>query len=186
MRCYVEKPHTVDGWKGFLNDPFLDGSFEINQGLRMVRQLFVEITDMGLPVATELLSTLSPLYLTELVSVSVIGSQTAESSVHRELASSVQCPVGFVDRSGSDLRVVIEAMKAASTEHHYLSVTPEGRASIAWTPGNDDCFVILQGYQLSADDSGVCNAHIIQQLQKERKHPVVVVDCSQSEPLQVL
>jgi 3-deoxy-7-phosphoheptulonate synthase len=117
--------HTIDGWKGFLNDPFLDGSFEISLGLRLVRQLFVEITDMGLPVATELLSTLSPLYLTELGSVCFIGSQTAESSVHRELASRVQCPVGFVNRSRPDPRVIIEVAKAVSTEHNYLSVTPE-------------------------------------------------------------
>ncbi|KAJ8112225.1 hypothetical protein OPT61_g5365 [Boeremia exigua] len=179
MRCYVDKPRAASGWSGLLNDPLLDGSFEINQGLRLARQLFVDITQMGLPVATELLGALSQLYFTDLVSVNLMETRMAESPLHRELASSVQFPVGFITKSAGELGPAVDAMAVASSEHHYISATPEGRAAIAWTPGNDDCFVILQGDL----PNGACGEHLISstidKLLHAQKSPVAVVDVSQ-------
>jgi 3-deoxy-7-phosphoheptulonate synthase len=163
MHCYVEEPHTVRGWKGLINDPHLDESFDINNGLRLVRQLFVEITDMGLPLATELVGALSPLYLAELLSISAIGP----SSLHRELASSVPFPVGFRATENGTLQAATDAITVASTEHHFISVTPEGRTAIAWTRGNENCFVIV-GRCLSSSEL----------MRQTKEKTVVMVDSS--------
>ncbi|KAL5119258.1 3-deoxy-7-phosphoheptulonate synthase [Pleosporales sp. CAS-2024a] len=176
MRCFIDQPHMENGWRGFLNDPRMNGSFEINEGLRLTRQLFVDITAMGLPVATELLNALPSLYFADLVSAGAIGARTAESQRHRELASSVQFPVGFTNSSSGDISITIDAIQAASTEHHYISATPEGRTAIAWTRGNDDCFVMLQGnhYEFLVSTA-------VERLKEEQKSAVVIVDCSQDD-----
>lgn len=121
MRTYLEKPRTTVGWKGLLNDPLLDGSFEINRGLRTARQLFVRITDIGVPLVTEMLDTISPQYLADLVSVSAIGARTVESPLHRELASGVSFPVGFKNATSGDIQVAVDAVTAAACKHHCAS-----------------------------------------------------------------
>lgn len=177
MRCNIEHPRTADSWKGILNDPHMNGSFKINEGLQLARRLFVDITTMGLPVTTELVGALPSLYLADLVSGGVIGARMAES-LQRELASGAEFPVGFTNDSGRDLKTSIDAIDAASTEHHYISATPEGRTAIAWTPGNNDCFVILQGGSLDSDYYEYLVSNVTEQLRMVQKSPVVVIDCS--------
>lgn len=145
MRVYFEKPRTTVGWKGFINDPNLDGSFQINTGLRRSRQLLLEITEMGLPVGTEYLDMISPQYLADLVCWGAIGARTTESQVHRELASGLSCPVGFKNGTDGSLDIAVEAVLAARHPHHFLSVTKGGHSAIVETRGNEDCHVILRG-----------------------------------------
>ncbi|KAF2203261.1 3-deoxy-7-phosphoheptulonate synthase [Delitschia confertaspora ATCC 74209] len=183
MRAYLEKPQTSAGWKGFINDPYLNGTFEINKGLRMARQLCVDLTDRGVPLATEFLGALSPLYLADLMSVSAIGARTAESPLHRELASSVPFPVGFHNATSRDVRTAVEAIQAASTQHQFISVTPEGRSAIASTPGNKSCFTVLRG-ALSGTDNETEEVHsAIAQLREANQNPVVMIDCSRDNTL---
>lgn len=179
IRCYIDKPHTFDGRGGFLNDPLLDGSFEINRGLRLTRQLFIDITTMGLPVATELLGALPQLYFSDLLSISLVAAHMVESSLHREIASSVQFPVGFSTVSAGELETAAQAITVASTEHHYISATPEGRAAIAWTPGNENCFIITQDCSPDAESCERIVSSTSTQLLNAKQSPVVVVDCSQ-------
>jgi 3-deoxy-7-phosphoheptulonate synthase len=145
MRVYFEKPRTTVGWKGLINDPGLDGSFDINRGLRMARQLLVNLNRMGLPTGTEYLDLISPQYLADLVSWGAIGARTTESQTHRELASGLSCPVGFKNATDGDVQIAVDAIGAANGSHHFLSVTKEGRSAIFETRGNDDCHVILRG-----------------------------------------
>lgn len=145
MRVYFEKPRTTVGWKGFINDPNLDGSFNINKGLRLARQLLLEITEIGLPVGTEYLDMISPQYLADLVSWGAIGARTTESQVHRELASGLSCPVGFKNGTNGNLDIAVEAVLAARHPHHFLSVTKGGHSAIVETRGNEDCHIILRG-----------------------------------------
>lgn len=145
MRVYFEKPRTTVGWKGFINDPDLDGSFQINKGIRRARQLLLEIAEMGLPVGTEYLDMISPQYLTDLVSWGAIGARTTESQVHRELASGLSCPVGFKNGTNGNLDIAVEAVLAAQHPHHFLGVTKGGHSAIVQTRGNDDCHIILRG-----------------------------------------
>lgn len=145
MRVYFEKPRTTVGWKGLINDPYMDGSFRINDGLRMARQLLLEINSMGLPAGTEFLDTISPQYVADLVSWGAIGARTTESQVHRELASGLSCPVGFKNGTDGNVKIAIDAIKAASQPHHFLSVTKAGHSAIVSTSGNEDCHVILRG-----------------------------------------
>jgi 3-deoxy-7-phosphoheptulonate synthase len=145
MRVYFEKPRTTVGWKGLINDPGLDGSFDINRGLRMARQLLVDLNRMGLPTGTEYLDLISPQYLADLVSWGAIGARTTESQTHRELASGLSCPVGFKNATDGDVQIAVDAIGAANGSHHFLSVTKEGRSAIFETRGNDDCHVILRG-----------------------------------------
>ncbi len=145
MRVYFEKPRTTVGWKGLINDPMLNNTFEINQGLRIGRELLVDLNAMGMPAGTEFLDMITPQYLADLISWGAIGARTTESQVHRELASGLSCPVGFKNGTDGNLKIALDAIKAASQPHHFLSVTKGGYSAIVSTNGNEDCHVILRG-----------------------------------------
>ncbi|KAK9468900.1 hypothetical protein V1512DRAFT_67561 [Lipomyces arxii] len=145
MRAYLEKPRTTVGWKGLINDPEIDESFHINRGLRVSRQLFCKLTDMGIPIASEMLDTISPQFLADLLSVGAIGARTTESQLHRELASGLSFPVGFKNGTDGSVDVAVAAVGAASQPHHFMGVTKQGLAAITTTKGNEHCFVILRG-----------------------------------------
>ncbi|HID8402264.1 TPA: 3-deoxy-7-phosphoheptulonate synthase AroG [Serratia marcescens] len=145
MRVYFEKPRTTVGWKGLINDPQMDNSFNINDGLRLARKLLVEINDSGLPAAGEFLDMITPQYLADLMSWGAIGARTAESQVHRELASGLSCPVGFKNGTDGTIKVAIDAINAAGAPHCFLSVTKWGHSAIVNTSGNGDCHIILRG-----------------------------------------
>jgi 3-deoxy-7-phosphoheptulonate synthase len=145
MRVYFEKPRTTVGWKGLINDPGLDGSYRINEGLRLARELLLDIAHLGLPAGCEYLDMITPQYVADLVSWGAIGARTTESQVHRELASGLSCPVGFKNGTDGSVRIAIDAIKAAQQPHHFLSVTKGGHSAIVSTNGNEDCHVILRG-----------------------------------------
>ncbi|NMV39485.1 3-deoxy-7-phosphoheptulonate synthase AroG [Ralstonia insidiosa] len=145
MRVYFEKPRTTVGWKGLINDPHMDGSFKINDGLRTARELLMNINELGLPAGTEYLDVISPQYIADLVSWGAIGARTTESQVHRELASGLSCPVGFKNGTDGNVKIAVDAIKAASQPHHFLSVTKGGHSAIVSTAGNEDCHIILRG-----------------------------------------
>lgn len=145
MRVYFEKPRTTVGWKGLINDPDLDNSYNINKGLRMARELLLTINEKGLPAGCEYLDMITPQYIADLVSWGAIGARTTESQVHRELASGLSCPVGFKNGTDGNIRIAIDAIKAASQPHHFLSVTKGGHSAIVKTLGNKDCHIILRG-----------------------------------------
>jgi len=145
MRVYFEKPRTTVGWKGLINDPYMDNSFRINDGLRMARELLLNINELGLPAGTEFLDVISPQYIADLISWGAIGARTTESQVHRELASGLSCPVGFKNGTDGNIRIAVDAIKAASQPHHFLSVTKGGHSAIVSTNGNEDCHIILRG-----------------------------------------
>lgn len=145
MRVYFEKPRTTVGWKGLINDPHMDHSFEINEGLHMARELLLNINDLGVPAATEFLDVISPQYVADMISWGAIGARTTESQVHRELSSGLSCPVGFKNGTDGNIKIAIDAIKAASHPHYFLSVTKGGHTAIFSTSGNDDCHIILRG-----------------------------------------
>ncbi len=145
MRVYFEKPRTTVGWKGLINDPMLDGSFRINEGLRIARGLLLDINAIGMPAGCEFLDTITPQYTADLVSWGAIGARTTESQVHRELASGLSCPIGFKTGTNGDVRIALDAVAAASHPHHFPVVTKDGRAAIASTTGNEDCHIVLRG-----------------------------------------
>jgi 3-deoxy-7-phosphoheptulonate synthase len=145
MRVYFEKPRTTVGWKGMINDPYMDNSFRINDGLRMARELLRDINELGLPAGTEFLDVISPQYIADLISWGAIGARTTESQVHRELASGLSCPVGFKNGTDGNIKIAADAIKAASQPHHFLSVTKGGHSAIVSTAGNEDCHIILRG-----------------------------------------
>ncbi|MBI3283959.1 MAG: 3-deoxy-7-phosphoheptulonate synthase AroG [Burkholderiales bacterium] len=145
MRVYFEKPRTTVGWKGLINDPYMDNSFRINDGLRIARELLLNINELGLPAGTEYLDVISPQYIADLISWGAIGARTTESQVHRELASGLSCPVGFKNGTDGNVKIAVDAIKAASQPHHFLSVTKGGHSAIVSTNGNEDCHIILRG-----------------------------------------
>src|SRR6056297_2520869 len=145
MRVYFEKPRTTVGWKGLINDPDLDGSFNINKGLGVARHLLVDLAEMGVPTATEYLDLISPQYISDSISWGAIGARTTESQAHRELASGLSCPVGFKNATDGDIQVAVDAIRSASQPHHFLSVTKQGHSAIFQTTGNEDCHIILRG-----------------------------------------
>jgi 3-deoxy-7-phosphoheptulonate synthase len=145
MRVYFEKPRTTVGWKGLINDPNLDGSFRINEGLKIARELLLELNESGLPVGCEFLDMITPQYIADLVSWGAIGARTTESQIHRELASGLSCPVGFKNGTDGNIKIAIDAIRAAQAPHHFLSVTKAGTSAIVSTTGNEDCHVILRG-----------------------------------------
>ena len=153
MRVYFEKPRTTVGWKGLINDPGLDGSFDIDRGLRVARGLLHDVAALGLPAGCEFLDMTTPQYIADLVSWAAIGARTTESQVHRELASGLSCPVGFKNGTDGNVRIAAEAVMSASRPHHFLAVTKEGRSAIASTRGNEDCHVILRGGRLPNYDA---------------------------------
>lgn len=178
MRVYFEKPRTTIGWKGFINDPHLDESYDINKGIRDARRLLVEITALGVPAGTEFLDTITPQYIADVVSWGAIGARTTESQVHRQLASGLSMPVGFKNGTDGNIQIALDAIAAAKGSHVFLSVTKHGTAAIVQTRGNDACHVILRGGKASPnyDAAGVDNA--IGQLNARGLPPYLMVDCS--------
>ena len=145
MRVYFEKPRTTVGWKGFINDPRLDETFDMNEGLRLARKLLLEINETGVPAGTEFLDLISPQYIADLIAWGAIGARTTESQSHRQLASGLSCPVGFKNGTDGNIRIAVDAIKAASARHHFISVTKSGHVAVFKTAGNEDCHVILRG-----------------------------------------
>ena len=177
MRVYFEKPRTTVGWKGLINDPHLDGTFDINFGLRQARRLLLSLNDMGMPASTEFLDMITPQYYADLIAWGAIGARTTESQVHRELASGLSCPVGFKNGTDGNLKIAIDAIGAASHPHHFLSVTKAGHSAIVHTVGNADCHVILRGGKEPNYDSDHVKA-AAEQLTKAGVTPKLMVDCS--------
>ncbi len=145
MRVYFEKPRTTVGWKGLINDPDLNDTFQINKGLTMARQLLLDLGEMGIPTGTEYLDLISPQYIADLISWGAVGARTTESQTHRELASGLSCPVGFKNATDGSIQIAIDAIGSASRPHHFLSVTKAGNSAIFRTAGNEDCHIILRG-----------------------------------------
>lgn len=177
MRVYFEKPRTTVGWKGLINDPHLDGTFDINFGLRQARSLLLTLNNMGMPASTEFLDMITPQYYADLISWGAIGARTTESQVHRELASGLSCPVGFKNGTDGNLKIAIDAIGAASNPHHFLSVTKTGHSAIVHTSGNPDCHVILRG----GKEPNYSSEHVkaaVAQLEKAHKTPKLMIDFS--------
>jgi 3-deoxy-7-phosphoheptulonate synthase len=177
MRVYFEKPRTTVGWKGMINDPDLDGSFRINHGLRLARELLVEINELGLPAGCEYLDMITPQYLADLVSWGAIGARTTESQVHRELASGLSCPVGFKNGTDGNVRIAADAIKAAQQPHHFLSVTKAGHSAIVSTRGNEDCHIILRGGSRPNFDAASVQA-VCEELSRRGLAQRVMIDAS--------
>jgi len=177
MRVYFEKPRTTVGWKGLINDPHLDDSFNINHGLRLARSFLLDVADMGVAAGTEYLDLISPQYISDLVSWGAIGARTTESQGHRELASGLSCPVGFKNGTDGGLKVAVDAIQAASRPHVFMSLTKQGHSAIFSTTGNDDCHIILRGgKQPNYDAASVKQA--TDQLEQSGQNPRLMIDCS--------
>nr|WP_153366396.1 3-deoxy-7-phosphoheptulonate synthase [Rhizobium sp. ICMP 5592] len=177
MRVYFEKPRTTVGWKGLINDPHLDGSYRIEEGLRLARQLLVDVNETGLPAGCEFLDTITPQYIADLVSWGAIGARTTESQVHRELASGLSCPIGFKNGTNGDTRIALDAILAASQPHHFPAVTKDGLAAIASTRGNDDGHIILRGGKQPNYDAASVQA-VSEQASKLGLDPQIIIDAS--------
>jgi len=177
MRVYFEKPRTTVGWKGLINDPRLDGSFRINEGLRLARRILLEINELELPAGTEYLDMITPQYIADLISWGAIGARTTESQVHRELASGLSCPVGFKNGTNGDVRIAVDAIKAASAPHHFLSVTKGGHSAIVHTGGNEDCHIILRGGKAPNYDAASIES-VCKELGSAGLAQRVMIDCS--------
>jgi len=177
MRVYFEKPRTTVGWKGLINDPHLDGSYDINEGLKKARKFLLDVNELGMPAAMEFLDTITPQYTADLVSWGAIGARTTESQVHRELASGLSCSVGFKNGTDGNVRVAIDAIKTAESPHHFLSFTKEGNAAIFSTNGNDDCHIILRGGKTPNYDAQHVDAAATQ-LKDAGLVTKLMVDCS--------
>ena len=177
MRVYFEKPRTTVGWKGLINDPYLDESFCIDEGLRMARQLLIEINRLGLPAGSEFLDVISPQYLGDLISWGAIGARTTESQVHRELASGLSAPIGFKNGTDGNIKIATDAIQAAAGGHHFLSVHKNGRVAIVQTKGNKDCHLILRGGKTPNYDAASVAAACAE-LTKSKLPATLMVDCS--------
>jgi 3-deoxy-7-phosphoheptulonate synthase len=178
MRVYFEKPRTTVGWKGLINDPHLDQSYKINDGLRLARRLLLDLAEMGVPAGTEFLDMITPQYLAGLVSWGAIGARTTESQVHRQLVSGLSCPVGFKNATSGDVQIAIEAVLSAAHPHTFLGHTKHGQSAIFVTTGNQDCHVILRGGRKTVNYTADAVAHVCDQLQKAGLPPRVMIDCS--------
>ena len=183
MRVYFEKPRTTVGWKGLINDPMLDGSFEINKGIRIGRKLLLDIVDLEIPTGTEYLDLISPQYIADIISWGAIGARTTESQCHRELSSGLSCPVGFKNGTDGNLQITIDAIKAASGAHHFLSVTKEGNSAIFSTSGNPYCHTILRGgtNKVNYDEKSIDD--VSARLDKANLPQQIIVDCSHANSL---
>ena len=177
MRVYFEKPRTTVGWKGLINDPYLDESFRIDEGLRIARQLLIEINRLGLPAGSEFLDVISPQYLGDLIAWGAIGARTTESQVHRELASGISAPIGFKNGTDGNIKIATDAIHAAAGPHHFLSVHKNGQVAIVQTTGNKDCHVILRGGKLPNYDAASVAA-ACEDLVSAKLPPSLMVDCS--------
>ncbi|KAK1782406.1 phospho-2-dehydro-3-deoxyheptonate aldolase [Copromyces sp. CBS 386.78] len=178
MRAYLEKPRTTVGWKGLINDPDIDSSFKINKGLRISRQLFRDLTSAGMPIASEMLDTISPQFLADFISVGAIGARTTESQLHRELASGLSFPVGFKNGTDGNLGVAIDAIGAAAAKHHFMGVTKQGLAAITRTKGNEHGFVILRGGTKGPNYDKENIQAAKETLIKKGQKLAIMVDCS--------
>jgi 3-deoxy-7-phosphoheptulonate synthase len=177
MRVYFEKPRTTVGWKGLINDPYLDASFRIDEGLRIARQLLLEINRLGMPAGSEFLDVISPQYIGDLIAWGAIGARTTESQVHRELASGLSAPIGFKNGTDGNIRIAIDAIQAAARPHHFLSVHKNGQVAIVETRGNKDCHVILRGGKTPNYDA----AHVAaacSEIEAARLECSLMIDCS--------
>jgi 3-deoxy-7-phosphoheptulonate synthase len=177
MRVYFEKPRTTVGWKGLINDPYLNGSFRINEGLRVARDLLVRINQAGVPAGCEFLDVISPQYIGDLVSWGAIGARTTESQVHRELASGLSAPVGFKNGTDGNVKIAVDALLAAGQKHHFLSVHKSGQVAIVETRGNDDCHIILRGGKTPNYDAASVAA-ACEELAKAKLEQKLMIDCS--------
>ncbi|MEZ9901174.1 3-deoxy-7-phosphoheptulonate synthase [Vibrio breoganii] len=177
MRVYFEKPRTTVGWKGLINDPYMNDTFKLNDGLRMARKLLLDLTDLGLPTAGEFLDMITPQYVGDLISWGAIGARTTESQVHRELASGVSCPVGFKNGTDGNIKIASDAIRSAEASHHFLSVTKYGHSAIVETGGNPDCHIILRGGK-EPNYSAEHVADIKQQLEASKLRQKVMIDFS--------
>lgn len=178
MRAYLEKPRTTVGWKGLINDPDIDESYKINKGLRVSRKLYADLTGMGMPIASEMLDTISPQFLADLISLGAIGARTTESQLHRELASGLSFPMGFKNGTDGSLSVAIDAVGAAAATHHFMGVTKDGLAAITKTSGNDDGFVILRGGTSGTNFDPASVKAAREALRKKKQAEVMMIDCS--------
>jgi len=183
MRVYFEKPRTTVGWKGLINDPHLDDSFAINDGIRKARKLLLDINNKGVPAGTEFLDLISPQYVADLVSWGAIGARTTESQGHRELASGLSCPIGFKNSTNGGLGIAIDAIGAASHPHHFLSLTKEGKSAIFETSGNEDCHIILRGGNDKPNYDAPSVAKAVERLKKANIESGVMVDFSHANSL---
>jgi 3-deoxy-7-phosphoheptulonate synthase len=177
MRVYFEKPRTTVGWKGLINDPYLDESFRIDEGLRIARQLLIEINRLGLPAGSEFLDVISPQYIGDLISWGAIGARTTESQVHRELASGLSAPIGFKNGTDGNIKIATDAIQAAARGHHFLSVHKNGQVAIVQTNGNKDCHVILRGGKAPNYDAASV-AQACKELEAAKLPAKLMVDCS--------
>ena len=177
MRVYFEKPRTTVGWKGLINDPYLDESYRIDEGLRIARQLLIEINRLGLPAGSEFLDVISPQYIGDLISWGAIGARTTESQVHRELASGLSAPIGFKNGTDGNIKIATDAIQAAARGHHFLSVHKNGQVAIVQTNGNKDCHVILRGGKAPNYDAASVAA-ACKELEASKLPPTLMVDCS--------
>ena len=177
MRVYFEKPRTTVGWKGFINDPHLDGTFAINQGLRLARKLLLDINRLGVPCGTEFLDLLSPQYVSDLIAWGAIGARTTESQTHRQLASGLSCPIGFKNGTDGSVRVAVDAVRAAAAPHAFMGMTKTGQAAIFETVGNEDCHVILRGGKAPNYDAASVEA-AAKELASAGLAPHVMIDFS--------
>ncbi len=178
MRVYFEKPRTTIGWKGLLNDPYLDQSYKINDGLRLSRRLLLDLAEMGVAAGTEFLDMISPQYLASLVSWGAIGARTTESQIHRQLVSGLSCPVGFKNATSGDVQIAIEAMLSASHPHTFMGVSKYGQSAILFTTGNPDTHVILRGGTKVTNYSADAVEEISGRLEKNNLKPNIMIDCS--------
>ena len=178
MRVYFEKPRTTIGWKGLINDPYLDSSYKINDGLRMARRLLLDLAEMGVPAGTEFLDMISPQYVAALMSWGAIGARTTESQIHRQLVSGLSCPVGFKNATSGDVQIAIEAMLSSAHPHTFLGHSKYGQSAIFYTSGNEDTHVILRGGNKMVNYSAEAVAEVCARLEKSRLTPQVMIDCS--------
>ena len=184
MRAYLEKPRTTVGWKGLVNDPDLNETYQINKGLSVSRKLFCDITSKGMPIASEMLDTISPQYLSDLISLGAIGARTTESQVHRELSSGLSFPIGFKNGTDGSVSVAVDALRSAASQHRFLSVTEQGLASIVETAGNAHGFVILRGSTKGTNFDTQSVRQAKEALAKQGQKEVVMIDCSHGKPCQ--
>ena len=178
MRVYFEKPRTTVGWKGLINDPHLDGSFDINQGLKVARGLLLDLAKLGVGAGTEFLDTISPQYIADLIAWGAIGARTTESQVHRELASGLSMPVGFKNGTGGSIQIALDAIQSSSRPHHFLSVTKQGVSAIVSTTGNETCHLIMRGGKKGPNYEAGDVAEVVEMLEEQKLPPHVMVDCS--------
>ncbi len=178
MRVYFEKPRTTVGWKGLINDPGLNDSFDINKGLRVARRLLLDLANMGVPSGTEFLDTISPQYIADLISWGAIGARTTESQIHRELASGLSMPVGFKNGTGGSIQIALDAIQSASRPHHFLSVTKQGVSAIVSTAGNPSCHLILRGGKTGPNYDKDSIAAVESLLTEQNLPHSLMIDCS--------